>query len=443
MIQNQRKRVSPFLLLFSFLSVFSTYGQDTIRYTLDQVIHAGLDSSHQTKLADLKAELVAAKVRQIKDGSLPKLGVLAGYNHISVLSPFMISPSAGLPKSEMDAFIGVASASYDVFGVLTEKNKENAAEYLAKASEMDVQKDRAEVEYNLKAAYYTIYKIMRSEAILDENIKVIEEREREAQSLVKGGVLLQNELLKLQLQKSNLTLAKVDIKNNLNVSLYNLGLLIGVPEGQVLSIDTTNLPLHNLIAGNDHELVKQALLQRTEIQAADYRINAAYSARKALNVAYIPKVEASVMYAFVNPALKDHFIPTQGGYLNAVVLGVTAKYSIASFWNMKGRKQEAQLNIDQASEASETQRDQIRSEVYGQLANYRSAMEKITVSEKALEQAEESLKLSTSQFQNGLLLSADLLQSQNLKLQAELSLLQTRIDVQIVYYRLQKALGNH
>jgi outer membrane protein TolC len=115
------------------------------------------------------------------------------------------------------------------------------------------------------------------------------------------------------------------------------------------------------------------------------------------------------------------------------------KYNIGSLYNMKGRMQEAKLNIRQAENAVAAQSDQIRTEVYAQLKGFQSAREKIGVSQTALAQAQRSFELSSSQFRNGLLLSGDLMQSQNLLLQSQLNLLQSRIDAQLAYYRLEKA----
>jgi outer membrane protein len=80
--------------------------------------------------------------------------------------------------------------------------------------------------------------------------------------------------------------------------------------------------------------------------------------------------------------------------------------------------------------------------VYGQFNTYQSATEKIRVSEQGLALARRSFQLSDSKFRNGLLTSSDLLEAQNLQLQAELNLLNSRVDAQLAYYRLQKVTGN-
>jgi outer membrane protein TolC len=147
------------------------------------------------------------------------------------------------------------------------------------------------------------------------------------------------------------------------------------------------------------------------------------------------------MHIYLNPAPNHEFIPPNDGFFNALNLGVTLKYNISSLYGMKGKKQEVRLTIQQAENASALQRDRVRSEVYTEYMAHQSALEKINVAQTALAQSGESLKLSVSQFQNGLLLSGDLMQAQTLKLQAELNLLQARIDSQLAYFNLQKAVG--
>jgi outer membrane protein TolC len=406
--------------------------------TLPESIEMGLKNNSFLRISDTRTELAEARLRQVKDDALPKAGASVQYSRLYTLSPFTMSEDIHLPATHFDAMIGMVSASKEIFDGFLDKAKHETNEALIEASKMDAAKDREDIRYNIISLYYNIYKISKSEAIIDENMRLLSEREREANNMFKEGILLSNDLLKIQLQKSNLELSKVDVRNAMDVSLHNLAVMVGLPDGQEIAIDT-NFVMDNQVTSSAPGLVEQALNARYELKSSKFRIGAAEGGLKQLKSAYLPHVDFSFMYLYLNPVVEHKFFPPKEGFLQAVNLGLSVKYNIGSLYNMKGRMQEAKLNIRQAENAVAAQSDQIRTEVYAQLKGFQSAREKIGVSQTALAQAQRSFELSSSQFRNGLLLSGDLMQSQNLLLQSQLNLLQSRIDAQLAYYRLEKA----
>jgi len=430
-------------LLYAAFGLISTgaYSQTMPRkITLDEALSLGIKNNSYLKISEIKTEIAEAKLQQVRDGNLPKAGLSLQASRLYILDPFAISANLGLPVSHFDAMFGIASVSKEIFGGFIERAKHQTNEALVQASKMDAEKDKSEIEYNIRAIYYTIYKIGKSEFILDENLRLLDEKERQATNLKKEGVLLSNDILKIQLQKSNLLMSKVDVKNALDISLYNLAVLIGIPASETIVIDTTVLldakPLPPI-----EELIQQALESRFEVKASGFRIKAAEGGLKQVKSYYYPHLEASGMYIYVNPALNHAVFPEKGGYLSALNLGVALKYNIGSLYSLKGKMQEARLNITQSQNALTLQNEQVRTTVFSQYKTYQASIEKIKVSETSLNQATESFEISSSQFKNGLLLTGDLMQSQNLLLQSQLNVLQAKIEAQLAYLNLQKALG--
>jgi outer membrane protein len=89
----------------------------------------------------------------------------------------------------------------EVFGGFAEKSAELSADLLAKASHLDAQRNRSELVYTVTDAYYNIVKLARRLAVIEQNIKQFDEREREAQNLQKEGIVTANEVLKFSCRK--------------------------------------------------------------------------------------------------------------------------------------------------------------------------------------------------------------------------------------------------
>ncbi|MDR6196922.1 TolC family protein [Siphonobacter sp. SORGH_AS_0500] len=409
---------------------------------LQEAVLLALQNNATLRLSTDRIALADAKFRQVKEKSLPQIGSSLQVSRLSVLSPFELSmggpePAFALPPSSFWATIGLVSASKEIFSGFAEKSAHKSAELLTEATRLDAEKDRREIEYGVVASYYNIYKIMKSAQILEENMKLLDRKEQEVQNMLREGVLTSNELLKIQLQKSNLELSKVDVANAQKTALFNLATLLGLSEE--VAVDTT-LALGKQVHGKALELIEQAQTTRPELKANAVRMKVAENALIQTRSILYPHVDASAMYIYLNP--NKNVIPASHTFLQALNLGVSVKYSISSLYASKGRIQEAKLNIAQAQHGNQIQQEQIRNEVFGLYTANETALEKVHVSEKALAQADRSYQLTDSKFRNGLLLSSDLLEAQSLLLQSQLNLLSSRVDAQLNYYKLQKALGN-
>ncbi len=438
----------PVLLAFSAIlwSQGGAQAQVPKVLTLQQAIDMGMQNNHSLKMSETRTQLAEAKLQQVKDKSLPQIGTSVEYARLYVLSDFAMymggeKPAFALPTSHFDAMIGMTSAKKEIFGGFAERAAHQTNENLVAASKLDAERDYNELKYNIIALYYNIYKIKKSEQILDNNLLLLSHKETEVNNLLKEGVVTSNEVLKIQLQKSNLQLAKVDVRNAYAVAINNLSILLGIAEEESIAIDTLLQLKYPVTALPESELAATAAVSRPEIKSMQYQTKAAEGGYKQLQSAMYPHLDVSAMHIYLNPVVEHEFIPPKTEFMNGLNLGVSLKYNISSLYGLKGKKQEARLTIQQAKNATQLVQDKVRQEVYSQYKSYQSAIEKIHVSEVALQQADRSFQLTDSKFRNGLLLSTDLLEAQNLLQQAQLNLLQAQVDAQVAYARLEKATG--
>lgn len=435
------KLTSYLAALLSLLSL-NTQAQSVRTVPLKQAVELALQHNSSLHLSADRIALAEARLRQSKDKALPKAGASLQVARLSILAPFGLTPEGasepafGLPATSFWSTIGTVGVEKELFTGFAEKSAERSAELLVEASKLDVEKDQQEVEYNVAAAYYNIFKLIESRRILDNNLRLLTRKEKDVQNLLREGVLTSNELVKIQLQKSNLQLARVDLENARKTALYNLATLIGTPDA--ITIDTT-VTLGSPVLEEVAVLQQQAENSRLELKAGAIRREVAETGIRQAKSAYLPRLSASGSYIYLNP--NKNVLPERHSYLQVMNLGVTASYGISSLYANKGRMQEAKVNVLQTEHQLQVQRDQIRTEVYGQYNTYQSATEKIRVAEQGLALARRSFQLSDSRFRNGLLTSSDLLEAQNLQLQAELNLLNSRVDAQLAYYRLLKVTG--
>ena len=413
---------------------------------LGKAVQLALQNNKALKLADSRTQAAEDRLQEAKDRSLPQANASLSYSRYSLTGPFSLGkgedgkPLFGIPAGAFSATMGGASVSKSIFGGFAEQSAEKSAELLAKASHLDAQRNRSELVYTVTDAYYNIVKLARSIGVIEQNIKQFDEKEREANNLLKEGLVTANEVLKIQLQKNNLNLSRLQVEKARQTALYNFNLLVGLPDGQAISIDTllTNpaVPTESLAA-----LLDQAVKIRPEVEANALRVQSGQQLLRNTKSVMYPHLGASVGYNYINPTAR--IIPEASSFISAWNLGLGLTYNIGSLYNMKGKIHSAQTAIDQASLQGQQQTDQIRSEVVTAYNNYQLALEQQNVIRTAVGQAQENYRLTESRFRNGLVGSTDLLEANSFLIQAQLNVINATVDAQLAYQRLLKATGTN
>src|SRR5690606_24176935 len=101
--------------------------------------------------------------------------------------------------------------------------------------------DKEEIIYHIIQAYYNLYKIQQSEKVIERNLKAIDQQIEQAQRFFEEGVITKNEVLHFQLQKSNIRLSEIDLKTNRKIAVYNLNILLGLPQDSDLAVNEPSI----------------------------------------------------------------------------------------------------------------------------------------------------------------------------------------------------------
>ncbi|GAB3914977.1 hypothetical protein GCM10028803_61170 [Larkinella knui] len=413
---------------------------------LGQAIQLALQNNKGIKLADARTLAAEARSQETKDRSLPQANASLAYSRYTLTGPFSLGAgedgksALSIPAGAFNAMIGGVTITKEVFGGFAEKSAEKSADLLAKASRLDAQRNRSELVYTVTDAYYNIVKLIRSTAVIDQSIRQFEEKEREARNMEKEGIVTANEVLKIQLQKNNLNLSRLQVDKARQTALYNFNLLVGLPTDQFIAVDTT---LTNPVATLEplSGFLAQAVQARPEVQANALRLQSAEALLRNTRSSRYPHLGVSAGFNYINPTAR--LIPEAKSFVSTWNVGAGLTYNIGSLYNLKGKTNEAKTAIDQATLQSQQQTDQIQSEVVTAYNNYQLALEQQNVIRTALTQARENYRLTESRFRNGLVGATDLLEADSFLLQAQLNVINATVDSQLAYQRLLKATGNN
>ncbi len=434
-------KIKIFLLLF-FIT-FSAAAQQHKQLTLEEAIKLGVENSRTYKISQAKVDVANAKYHQALDAALPSVNASASYQRLSDLDPpKILFPGFSEPVVIFPVYVNNyttrLSVNEIIFSGFRAKYARESFKLLLEASKLDADKDKDEIIYNIIQAYYNLYKINESKKIVAENIIQVQQKVKETQLWEKEGLATHNDLLRWQLQQSNIELTQLDLENNLNIANYNMNVLLGLND-VVLDIDSNSINKLNE-EKTLGEYMDRASSARVDFKAINLRTQAAENNLKVSKNSYLPQVSIGGNLYDMRP--NPRIIPPKDEFTFTWDAGIFFTWDLMRLYSNKHSVDEAKANLSQSKEATNQLSDAMKMEVNQNYVSWKEANQRVLVLQKSVEQAEENYRITDSRYKNSLVLLSDLLDANNTLLNTRINLTLSKADAQVAYYRLMKSTGS-
>jgi outer membrane protein len=439
---NLKKKIVPVLALL--LTIFSAEAQNRT-ISLEEAVRLGVQNSKQLKLAQNKIDQATSQLEQAKDERLPTAKVSAGYSHALMLSRnFALPSSDGSDPKNMQfpfdntLYQATLSINEPIINGHRYRYARESASLLVQSSKLDADKDKDEIVYNVINAYINFYKIQQNQKIVAQNLEDVDQKLNEIKKFESQGLATRNDVLRFQLQKSNIQLQQIELENNRKVVNYNLDILLGLPENTKVQVQDV---LYKLDMNDRPEAyMKQALQDRKEFSSLKYQDKLADVNIKKIHDERLPTVGVGGNLYYINPT--KALVPKSATYLAPFVVGVNASWDIAGFFKNKNKVTEANLQKQEVAATRELITDQVKMDVNRSYTQYQQTLEKIKVLNDAVVQATENERITESKYRNNLATTTDRIDAQTLLYESRLNLELAKADATAAYYTLLKTTGH-
>lgn len=413
--------------------------QETKQLSLQEAIELGVANSKNLKLSQQKIEEAVAKLAVVKDNALPTATASFLYNHADIpTNTLKIGESnpIHLPR-RADAFVGTAAVQELVYGGGKLKYAQESTKLLKELALLDADKNKEEVSYAVINNYFSLYKLLQSKKVIQQNLTAIANQLKQAQRFYEQGLVTKNDVLRFQLQQANISLTDMEIENNKKIINYNLDILLGLPETTeiaILGADDALQTVQPLGAYLNIALSNRQELQQLSVQhqIADYNI-------KTIKANTLPTVGLGANLYYVNPS--GNFIPSNQQFVMPITLGANISWNIGSLWTNKSKMSEARIQQQEINTQKDILSDQLKTELNRNYQNYQLAVQKISVLETSIAQATENDRLLESKYKNNIASAIDRIDAETLLYQAKIDLELAKADAKLAYYTLLKSTG--
>ncbi len=335
-----------------------------------------------------------------------------------------------IPTQQADyafANLSIYQTLYD-FG-RTRARREQAV-MASEAAQQAYRGEEQDVFLQVVRAYYGILAGQKYLATADDEVKQMTHHQKVAQDMYEQGVVTRNDLLQAQVKLANSKQKRLSAANTLENSWLYLNFLTGQVAGFRSELEE---PEQHTETADLHMMMEIALRKRPEIEAIKKTIRADEAAIREYRSSYYPELYAKLAMDY----LENNRVQEQ------TILSATVGFKINLFDGLAttSRKRQAVKIRSREEERLRNLEANVRLELETALNDLKVAEERISVSEMAIRQSEENLRINNDRYVEKVGTATDVIDAQTLLTQTRNDYFRSVFDYQVAAARVKRAVG--
>ena len=301
-------------------------------------------------------------------------------------------------------------------------------------AELDVEKNRQEVRFLLAGYYLDLCKLQNQSQVIDRNIELTEKVIGQMKARREQGTVLKNDITRYELQRPSLVLAKTQVDDARKRIRHQIATTIHLPEGEEFEVE--ELSYDDAALRHDETLWQEtASGNNIDIRQASVATELAEQKVKNTRAASLPSVAVVAENNLFGPYTAD-LIPKNAN-VNVWFIGIGVRYNLSSIWKNKHDIRKAKHEQTQARESVRLAREGVENGVQACYTNLLTSTVEVQTQEKQVELADQNYAVVRNRYDNDLALLTDMLDASNMKLSADMALVNARINMLYNYYKLK------
>lgn len=437
MAKNHTQRIrwiGLWMLCFPLMAYAQT---DSLKLSVEQLFEWGMERSLQLEADQLQERMAGERAQTARKNLLPDIEV--GLRGAVVGQPVvwqrgLTQPTwPETPDWSQNYAIDFTQPLYEGGRLKYAIRQADLQKHIAG---LQTATDRADIKLSLLQQYLNLFSLYKQHLVLKRNIDESERRLVDIRRMKREGLITNNDVLRSEMQLTDNRLSLRQTENDISLVSRQLDILLGLDENLLLYPDTLLLqqaftpdPCESYIRqayGNDPAML--LLKKQTELAENDVRLV------RADNRPRLSLYASNTLARPISRTMDDL-------YNNTWNLGLSLSYSLSSLYRNKHRLNEAKEAVALRRNAEELKQQEIRMNVHSAYLRHQEAVERVDALKLSVKQAEENYRIMRNRYLNQLAILTDLLDADNLRLNAELQLTTARTQVIYTYYELLRAAG--
>ena len=441
-------------ILFVYLFVAQGIRAETLSIDLKQATRMALENNHALAAASHKVNEANSGVKIARTQFLPKINAQARYTRLDeepyldasgfgqlfepLMAPFedlvangYLDPStlsglsgAGGPgkiiMGDDDNYSINLSLEQPLFTGFALTNNLKIANYQKKNSELLLQRSKEQVWLNTSLAYWGLIRTIEFVKVTEESIVQLESHVEDLRNLLEAGIIIENDLLRAELALSNAQLQNVRAANGARLANTALCNVLAIDQSTVIEPteiaiinDTALLPLNDFLS--------QAIGSRPDYIAFGNNIKILDKVKAIRRAEYLPKLALVANCDWKRP--NREYEPE---FYRSWNINLVASLSVFNWGRRHHEIQKVKAQKRQLMELHEQLTDYVKFEVRQAYQLVEESRQEVKIAELAVAQAEENFRVTSTNYEAGMLTNSDLLDAQTGLTQAKIAFVQAK-----------------
>jgi outer membrane protein len=414
------------------LILFPAAAQECPRLTVADAIRTAVSGNPLLDAARRRALAARADIGSARADLFPQVDVQAQYTHESAPASIQIP---GTPQTitvgVSDSTVTSITARQYIYTGGRLPALISQAEALYDAAVAQLGSAEADTALQVRQAFYNVLLAQANVIAQERNLSAAQSQLRDANTRFEAGVSARFDVLRAETQVSQAEQSLLEARNSVETAFVALNRAMGVPQSRRWTIVDPGLA--PLPAEPLPDLVAAARRGRGEVLAARAQAAAQEAGINIARAEGLPTLSIAASYNIVstqNPFQNSGWIISATAALNLFNGGRTRADVSAA----QARTEEARANLEDVTQG-------VEQDVRQSYLNLVTSQRTMDTAETTLRQAEEAYDVATVRYQAGVGTATELADALAQLAQARANLNQARYNYNIVWARLQRALG--
>lgn len=413
-----------FIIIFIY-NILNVRAQQEKLISFDEVLNKVKENNYTIKISNQNFEVAKADFNQTNSVLLPNIAI--SHTGISTTNPLMafgsklnqeiltqadFNPALLNNPDKVNNFatkIEIQQPLFNADGLFMRK----AARSKMNAVELQMSRTKDYIKLEVIKAYMQLQIAYKAVEVLEKATEAALENKKIAENNFKQGYLQKADVLSVEVHVTEVQNQLHNTKSNLKNASDYLNFLMGATTNETLKPSTPLVPHLDLDIYN-----KQLSTTRADIEAMEKSTEAYNNMYKAAKMSYLPKLNAFGSYEMYDTKL---FGTNAKGY----TVGAQLSWNVFEGYKRIGKTQKSKAELEKSEISLNQYKNKSLLEFNKAKRQLKDAENKLNLTNLAVEQSNEALRIRTNRFKQGLEKTSDLLNSETQYLQKQLEYLQT------------------
>ena len=413
-----------FVLIIFFYAQGQLFAQDHVKISLQDVLMRVQESNSSIKVSEQEAKMAKYDYRFSNSIFLPQISV--SHTGMATTNPLMafgsklnqeiltqadFNPALLNDPDQIENYATKVSVEQPLIN-LDGFYQRKAAKTTMEAKELQAMRTRDYLDFEAQKAYGQLQLAHRAVAVLQKAYEAANANLNMAQNSYDQGLLQKADLLEVKVRVTEVSDQLKTTKSNVKNASDYLAFLMN-EQG-----DVVYEPSEELMPDNLGGMVETSLENRADVKAMDL-VSEAYKANmRADNMTFLPRLNAFASYEMYDDQI---FQADAKGY----IIGASLSWDVFKGSQRFAKAGKSKTSYEKAKQEYEQYVAKSTMELQRTKRMVEDAKSRLETSKLAMEQSEESLRIRTNRFKEGLEKTTDLLMAEATYAEKQLAYYQT------------------